>query len=223
MKQRRHGSTPCRYLHKGIIKWVSKMSLTLEQPVSRSEYPLRHKFTYDEYYRLAERGFLKDEQTELIGGEIVHMVPVGPEHVESTTSADDVMRQIFGQGYRVRVQQPLNLIDSELQPDIAVVKGEPGDFKAEHPKTAVLVMEVAQTSLEYDRTTKASLYARAGIKDYWIVNLNDRCVEAYREPVEIPSEPFGYGYRHKSVYMPGEAIAPLEKPDRSVKVNDLLV
>lgn len=105
----------------------------------------------------------------------------------------------------------------EAEPDVAVVPGKPGDYRDAHPKTAVLVVEVAQSSLEYDRQVKGLVYAGANIPEYWLVNLEERCVEVYRDPApEI-------GYRWRRIYTPGETLSCLQKPDSPINVSDLLV
>jgi len=95
----------------------------------------------------------------------------------------------------IRIQLPLALSEyDELQPDIAVVAGSIRDYEKEHPATAVLVVEVSDTILRMDRTTKDSLYARAGITEYWILDLNGRLPEVYRDPKPMRDQAFGYGY-----------------------------
>ena len=194
------------------------MVQTLEQPKT---VPIpRRRFTREEYYRLAEIGFFQGERVELIEGEIVKMSPISPLHGEVVTLLAERLWQLFGEGYRVRVQLPLSLGDSEPEPDIAVVPGKVGDYVHAHPTTALLVVEVAQTSLEYDREVKAPLYARGGIPEYWIVNLDGHCIEVYRDPAPMGE---GYGYRSRRIYMMGEPIAPLQKPESAVKVDELLL
>jgi Uma2 family endonuclease len=104
---------------------------------------------------------------------------------------------------------------SEPEPDLSVVVGSWKDYRETHPSSAVLVVEVADTSLEYDRDRKGSLYARARIADYWIINLPEQCVEVYRDPEQ------GI-YRSRRRFMPGEKISPLAAPDATINVADLL-
>ena len=193
------------------------MVQTLEHPKT---VPIpRRRFTREEYYRLAEIGFFQGERVELIEGEIVKMSPISPLHGEVLTLLAERLWQLFGEGYRVRVQLPLSLGDSEPEPDIAVVPGKAGDYVHAHPTTALLVVEVAQTSLEYDREVKAPLYARAGIPEYWIVNLDGQCIEVYRDPAPMGE---GFGYRSRRIYMRDERIACSYKPDETLSVSDLL-
>jgi Uma2 family endonuclease len=131
------------------------------------------------------------------------------------------LRQAFGAGWRVRVQLPLGLgPDSEPEPDVAVVRGDARDFLADHPTTAALVVEVADASLELDRRLKARIYARAGISDYWIVNLIDRVVEVRRDPVTAGRR--GSRYRDVTAMAAGERIVPLAAPFASILIGDLL-
>jgi Uma2 family endonuclease len=184
----------------------------------------RRKFTREEYHRLAESGILREEErVELIEGDIVPMVPIGPEHATQTLGLYERVRRLFGKGYHVRIQCPLALGESEPVPDIAVVKGKLTDYKHAHPTHAVLVIEVAQSSLPYDRTVKTSLYAKAGIPEYWILDLEHRQLEVYREPLESPDSLFGSTYRLRLLLQPHDTIAPLEKPTRIVRVDRLFV
>jgi len=173
---------------------------------------------------MAEAGILReDERTELIEGEIVTIPPASPEHAAQTMALYERVRGLFGRGYHVRVQSPLAFGESEPMPDLAVVKGKPADYKHAHPTYAVLVIEVAQSSLPYDRTVKTSLYAKAGIPEYWIVDLEHRQLEVYREPIESPDSAFGYTYCVRLLLQPSDTIAPLERPNRSVRVGRLFV
>jgi len=153
---------------------------------------------------------------ELIQGEIVQMAPTGPEH--STTNDRAGRRLILllaDKPYYVRIQNPLSLGDSEPVPDIAVVPGKPEDYREAHPSSALLVIEIADTSLEYDRTVKAGVYASAGIPEYWIVNLVERVVEVYREPTQT-------GCRSVHLTTVEESISPLFEPNLRIDVKGLL-
>jgi Uma2 family endonuclease len=193
------------------------MIQTLEQP--KTVTIPRRRFTREEYYLLGAMGFFRGERVELIEGDIIQMSPVSAEHVTCVHRMFQWLLQVFHDA-TVRMQSPLNLGDSEPEPDIAVVPGKAGDYAHAHPTTALLVVEVAQTSLEYDREVKAPLYARAGIPEYWIVNLDGQCIEVYRDPAPMGE---GFGYRSRRIYMKGEQIAPLQKPKGSVSVDELLL
>ena len=185
--------------------------------------PRTRKFTRDEYYRMAELGLFDGQRVELIEGEVIEMSPQGTRHFTSVRLASEALRKAFDEGYEIRPQGPLVLNDhTEPEPDVVVVRGEARDYSNSHPTNALLIVEVADTTLDYDRHRKGSLYARAGIEDYWIVNLNEGCVEVYRNPQAMEGMPFGYGYGEVRVYHRGEIISPIAKPDAMVRVDDLL-
>jgi Uma2 family endonuclease len=123
----------------------------------------------------------------------------------------------------VRLQAPVSLDDeSEPEPDVVVVPGGPSDYRDEHPARPVLVIEVADSSLSFDRREKGSLYARAGLADYWIVNLVDRVLEVYRDPVPDPSGAYGWRYATLTSMSPPGVVSPLAFPSARIAVADLL-
>lgn len=191
--------------------------------IRQAHLPLpRRRFTREEYHKLAELGILReDERVELIEGEIIKMAPASPEHVAETHSLYDRLRRLFGKSYTVRLQAPLALGDSEPEPDLAVVQGAAKDYLHAHPTHAVLVVEVAQTSLQYDREVKSSLYAKAGIPEYWIINLQSRQLEVYRDPAESPEARYGYQYQTQFSLTSKDTIAPLARPERAIRVARL--
>src|SRR5205085_7711155 len=123
----------------------------------------------------------------------------------------------------VRGQNPISLDDeSAPEPDIAVVRGSLADYRHAHPARPALIVEVAETSLRFDRIEKGSLYARAGIVDYWIVNLIDRVVEVYREPRVDLTAPHGWQYMSVERFAPPNAIAPIGIPATPIPVAALI-
>jgi Uma2 family endonuclease len=137
-----------------------------------------------EYERLVDLGAFEDgEPVELIGGQLIVAEPKGSEHATGVEMASDALRAALPAGWIVRGQNPISLDDeSAPEPDIAVVRGSLADYRHAHPARPALIIEVAETSLGFDRVEKGSLYARAGIADYWVVNLVDRVLEVYRDP-----------------------------------------
>ncbi|MGH9891169.1 MAG: Uma2 family endonuclease, partial [bacterium] len=136
---------------------------------------------------------------------------------------EDALRQAFGAGWTVRTHSPIALDeDSEPEPDIAVVPGSRRDHRRVHPSRPVLIVEVADSSLEFDRREKASLYARAGIADYWILDLGGQVLEVYREPVAAPHARYGHRYGATITLSAGDAVSPLSAPTAAVLVADLL-
>jgi Uma2 family endonuclease len=141
----------------------------------------------------------------------------------ATQLAAEALRRVFGRGWTVRVQLPLALGPaSEPEPDVAVVRGTPRDFLDEHPSRPALVVEVAGESLGFDRTTKARLYARHRVRDYWIVNLRAGALEVRRRPFHRPGSPSRWGYRDVAVFRPGDLVRPLAAPRARVPVADLI-
>ncbi len=135
------------------------------------------------------------------------------------------IEKAFGQAFYSRQQQPLSLAGhSEPEPDIAVVTGGPRDYPQTHPSSALLILKVSDSTLRFDRAQKASLYASAGIADYWILNLNDRLLEVRRNPLPDPAHPFGFHYGDLKTYLPDESATPLALADtgKSIRVSDLL-
>jgi Uma2 family endonuclease len=172
-------------------------------------------WTRDDYYRMAEAGLFVDQRVELVEGEILTMSPMNPAHAASLQLAAKALEQAFGVEYCVRVQLPLHVAEcSEPEPDLAVVPGTPRDY-ASHPRTALLVVEISDTTLEFDRGRKRELYARAGIQEYWIVNLLDCRVEAYRFPK-------GGDYTHTSTFGSSSTLAALAAPQAPIHVAELL-
>jgi Uma2 family endonuclease len=175
------------------------------------------RWSREEYDRMIAAGvFAPGEQVELIDGEILRMVPQGSVHFTAIVLAGEALRRVFGAGFHVRTQGPLALgLSSEPEPDVAVVRGAPRDYRDAHPDTSLLIVEVAGASIDYDRRRKASLYARAGIRDYWIVNLEDRCLEVYRDPDQG-------AYRSRQRFHAGDLVSPLAVSDAAVPVEGLL-
>ena len=170
-----------------------------------------------EYDRAVEAGaFEPDARLELIDGNLNAMTPEGVSHTIGMDLAADGLRRVFGRGFYVRIQHPLAADDySEPEPDVAVVRGAIRDYGKGHPTSAVLVVEVSNESLRYDRTVKQHLYARCGIPEYWILALPEACLEVYRDPA-------GDGYRRVTHHAAGDKVAPLARPAAQIAVDDLL-
>lgn len=194
-------------------------------PAYRAGY--RRKFTRADLERMIEAGIIQpDEKIELINGELIAKeLPMKSAHATAIRLCVRALRSVFPEeaGYLVDTQLPLTLSErDEPLPDVAVVEGTIRDFARAHPTRAVLVVEVSETTLRLDRHTKASLYAWAGIPEYWIINLAERVVEVFREPVPMSGRPYGYGYRQQGVYRAGEVLTPVAKPESVIAVDDLL-
>jgi Uma2 family endonuclease len=177
-----------------------------------------------EYDRLIDLGvFRPGEPIELIGGELLVAEPQGAPHYTSIRKTARALERAFGPSWDVRTQGPMGLDDeSEPEPDVAVVPGDPEDYRTSHPTRAVLVVEVSESSLAFDRGHKGSVYARAGIQDYWIVNLVDRVLEVYREPSPDAAAPFGARYSRREDFDASGEVSPLSAPHARIEVRDLL-
>lgn len=190
-----------------------------------ASYPTRtRRFSRTEYDRLIELGvFRPGEPIELIGGELLVAEPQGTGHYTAIVKTAKALEAAFGAGWHVRTQGPLGLDDdSEPEPDVAVVPGRPDDYGRTHPARPVLTVEVAESSLAFDRHHKGSLYARAGLDDYWVLDLVDRVLEVYREPASDPAAPFGWRYARRAVLDEDARVAPLAVPGVTIAVGQLL-
>lgn len=195
---------------------------TTVRQISREE-PLPVRWTKKEYHYLAELGMFEGKRTEFFEGEIIEMSTMNSPHATGLTLTDEVLREIFPTGFAFRNQMPLDFgEDFEPVPDIAVVKGRARDFKNAHPKTADLIIEISDTTLSYDRNRKASLYAKFGIQDYWILNLKNRTLEVYRRPFEDENTVYGFAYEDKLTFDETKEVSPLAMPDAKIKVADIL-
>jgi Uma2 family endonuclease len=202
--------------------------LTAGDPVdtirSMAAPPRTRRWTRREYDRLVEHGVLhEDDPIELVGGELIVAEPKGSPHATAVGLTSDALRGAFGEGWVVRIQDPVALDDeSEPEPDLAVAPGGWRDYREDHPGRPVLVVEVAESSLVFDRTVKASLYARAGVPDYWIVNLVDRTLEVHRGPTRDAAAPFGWRYEVVQTMGPDTTAFPMARPEARIAVADLL-
>lgn len=167
--------------------------------------------------------FGHEERLELIGGEVVRkMTPQKPPHASGIVQIESALRALAIPNAHLRVQLPMALSDdSEPEPDVAIVAGRPFDYAREHPTTALLVVEVADATLRFDRTVKAGLYASTGIQEYWILNLPDRVLEVLRDPAPMTDQPFGHHYRSVTRYAKQQLVKTLLS-DGDLAVADLL-
>jgi Uma2 family endonuclease len=178
----------------------------------------QRRITVDEYHRMIAAGILgEDERVQLISGTLVAMTPQGGPHARVIQRLNRLLVRAVGDDLVVRPQLPLTLVDdSEPEPDLAVVRAGDAESRERHPRTALLVVEVAGESLPLDRQAKAVLYARAGIPEYWIVNLAESTVEVRREP-----DPASGSYRTKAVARGGDTLVAASVPGLSIGVADL--
>ena len=150
----------------------------MQQPVTR------HRFTTDEYHKMGETGiFHEDDRVELVEGEIVEMTPIGTRHAETVTKLNMIFARHTTSRYDVSVQNPIVLgAHDEPQPDLALLRLDRNRARLPHPEDVLLVVEVSDTTLRYDRETKLPLYARSGVPEAWLVDLQNGIVELHSEP-----------------------------------------
>ena len=188
--------------------------------------PPRKRWNVREFHGLQDTGLLRaDLRFELIEGEIFEISPMKPLHATGVRKVSRALEAAFGEGYVVSDQLPLAIDDdSEPCPDLYVSEGSIDDFSEEHPATAVLVVEVSDSTLAFDRSRKSVMYAGAKIPEYWIVDVKRRCVEVRRDPVELPSEvgPPIPDYGLIQLFRPGQSISLLALPEQSIEVAALL-
>ncbi|MFZ4660669.1 MAG: Uma2 family endonuclease [Caldilineaceae bacterium] len=182
------------------------------------------RFSVDEYHAMARAGVLaEDDNVELLEGWLVHKMTKNPPHTATTRYTRAALDDRLPPGYFVDSQEPITLSQSEPEPDVFVVRGTLAEYKRKHPqaKDVVLVVEVADSSLEQDRTTKKRVYARDGLPVYWIANLVEEQVEVYTQPSGPVRNP---DYRSKVVYQRDDLIPVVidEKTVALIKVADIL-
>ena len=183
--------------------------------------PLR-RWTRREYERMVERGiFRDDDRLELLNGFLVVKEPQHSPHAAAVGLVAEALRVAFGPGFHVRQGAPVALGRwSEPEPDVSVVRGTLRDYRDAHPTEPVLIVEVAYSRLRFDRTRKASIYARARIPEYWIVDVLGRALEVHREPARLAGP--RSAYRAVERLGPEVAVSPLAAPGARIAAADLL-
>jgi len=178
----------------------------------------QRRITVGEYHRMIEAGILReDEHVQLIAGALVAMTPQGSRHAVVIQRLTAALVRAVGGDLAVRPQLPLTLLeDSEAEPDLAVVRAADAPSEGPHTRSALLVVEVAGDSLRLDRESKATLYARAGIPEYWIVNLAESAIEARSEPDRATGV-----YRSSAVVASGETLVARSVPNLTIDVASL--
>jgi Uma2 family endonuclease len=178
----------------------------------------RHRFTADEYHQMAEAGVLRDDdRVELIEGEIVDLTPIGPRHGAVVDRLTHALVRRCGDRAIVRIQGSIRLgLHSEPQPDVVLLRPRPDYYETAlpGPEHVLLLIEVGDASLAYDRGVKLRLYAHAGIPEVWVVDLETNRVEVHLEPARD-------GYRRSDTRGPGDRLAPAAFPGVSLSAVDI--
>lgn len=182
--------------------------------------PLKKLFTVSEYHSMAEAGILSEEdRVELIEGEIYRMAPIGSRHAGCVTSLIRLFAGLIGERMLLYVQNPVDLGDSsESEPDVTLLRFRNDHYASSHPTQddVLLLVEVADTSIRFDRNVKLPAYARNGIPEFWLVDLTKNVVEVYRQPSAA-------GFRDVLQLRRGDRISSLAFPDLELNVSDILV
>jgi Uma2 family endonuclease len=179
----------------------------------------RRLFTVDEYHRMAEAGLLgEDDRVELIDGEVLEMAPIGSRHAACVNRINRLFQKNLDERVVVSVQNPVRLsMHSEPQPDVTLLRARPDDYESAlpGPEDVLLVVEVADSSIGYDRGLKIPLYAANGITEVWLIDLEARTVETYGSPEAA-------GYRERHVARTGDSLTLNAFPDVKIAVDEIL-
>ena len=180
---------------------------------------IRRQITVEEYHRMGEAGIFRDnERLELIDGEIVKMTPIGSRHAHCVNRMTEFLITHLGSRAMVSIQNPVCLGKySEPQPDIAIIKRSEREYITRHPGVSdvYLIIEFAESSIDFDHDVKLPIYAKAGIHEVWIVDLVSECVEIYQEPTSA-------GYKQMNTKKTSDTFSPSSFSDITVTVNRVL-
>ena len=194
-------------------------TLTLPTPAPA---PTRKRWSVREFHRLWEQGWFNGRKAILLEGEIIEMPIPGPLHNKGVGKSDYALKRIFVGNYWVRVQLPLVLgLWTDPVPDLAVVPGSPDDYDV-NPSTALLALEVSDTTLTIDLGDKALLYAAARIPDYWLVDLNNRLLIVHRNPQPDGASASGFSYQNVSRFDDAATVTLLTPVGTTIQVSELL-
>ncbi len=191
-------------------------------PHAAAAVPQPKRWTREEYYRLADDGWFQADRVELINGEILVVSPQSYPHATAIHLVYGLLSELFDKGYAVRMQVPLIAGPrTEPEPDISVVAGSWRDYQ-DHPRAALLIVEVSNTTLTFDTSTKASLYASMGVPDYWVLDIENRLLLVHRQPTADDKAQFGHRYQQVQTLDEQAQVSPLEKPAAKLDVADML-
>ena len=183
----------------------------------------RRKFTIEEYHQLIDLGFFtENDRIELIRGEIIEMAPKRTPHSVCNSTLFGELYRLLSDRANVRGQEPIILpSNSEPEPDVVIARKKDDNYLSAHPTAAdiILVIEISDSTLKYDRETKLPLYAEAGINHYWIVNLVDNHLEAYTNTFSNLQGEFSY--RNKSIVLPNETIEIPDFTNLNLELNSI--
>lgn len=192
-------------------------------PAARPVGPLPHRWTLAEYHELYKTGLFQDKKVMLLDGVLYVMVMPNPPHDTSLALVEDWLRTVFTSGHHIRTQKGFDIGTAhDPGPDLAVVAGSIRDYATRTPTTAVMVVEVAESTLSIDTTTKAELYATAGVPEYWVIDVVNRQLHVFRDPQPLPAGLGAIAYRTHITRSPTDTISPLAAASATISVADLL-
>jgi Uma2 family endonuclease len=201
-----------------MVNATSRRTVVLTSSPITVGLPLK-RWTVDDYHRMIAAGILTPEdRVELLDGQIIEMVPQNPPHASCIDDGGDYLKTLFASRANVRVQLPVTLTPgSEPEPDFAIVRINDNHYRDRHPdpEDVFLLIEVADATLQPDRTHKAKIYAKAGIAEYWIVDINQR-------QVIVLQDPQGKNYQSERVLTADDQLTPLRFPNITVELKTLL-
>ena len=180
------------------------------------------KWTVEMFHFLGDLGMFEGRRAWPVDGVIVEEGPTNPPHASAATKTEDAIRDVVWKAHHVRVAQPLVPgLSTDPEPGVAVVTGKAGDSTA-HPTTAALVVEVSDSSLKYDTTTKLGVYAAGGIAEYWVLDVTGRQLLVFRDPQPDAAHPHGHNHATRLAFGPAGAVAPLAAAAGPVRAADPL-
>ena len=185
---------------------------------SGSPFPPHHRFSLDSYDQMIATGILTEQdRVELIRGEIIEKMTIGQPHAACVKRLNQLFSSLLGNRVVVGIQDPVAALESRPEPDVSILVARDNFYtdSVPHPVDVLLLIEVADSSLGYDRTVKLSLYAESGVREYWIANLIDDCVEVYRDP-----QPDGT-FADQRIATLGETLTISALPEISVAVDQV--
>lgn len=195
------------------------MTAVLEKNELLSPVLVRKRFTSDEVSRMVKAGILPEESGwELINGEIIHRMGIGSKHAGTVIKLSKLLERLIGNIVLVSTQNPISIdLDNEPEPDISILKMRDDFYTEGHPQPTdvLLLIEVSDSTLEFDRGTKKDIYAEAGIVEYWIVNLQNKTIETYLKPK-------GDNYFEMKVYEIGEEVYSQQIENLKINVADII-
>ena len=179
----------------------------------------RHRFSVDEYQQMIESGILSEnDRVELIHGEIIEKMPIGPKHSGGVIKLTQTFSRILMDSVLISIQNPVVLADSEPEPDVTLLKPRDDYYASAKPTAAdvLLLVEIADSSLDFDHDVKLPMYAQAGIREYWLINLDEDCLEVYRQPTAQGE------YARIQTFRRGQSVELEAFPGLSIPVDQLI-